>query len=291
VTLSENAYAKINLYLHVTGKRADGYHLLDSLVVFSDACDRLDVSDTGAAGLSITGPFSATLASDSNDDNLVIRAAKLHAVASDQAFRKHLVLEKNLPVASGIGGGSSDAAAALRLLNRTGSSTLPIETLLSLGEKLGADVPVCIAQDAARMGGIGEVLTPAPKLPNCGMILINPGKGVSTPEVFRARQGDFTPPPELPAEWSDTISMCADLARTTNDLEEPAGTICPPILDVLAALRSLPGCRLARMSGSGATCFALFDSPDAARHAVTTHRKSLENPGWWVHAGGLAKAI
>jgi len=183
-------------------------------------------------------------------------------------------------VASGIGGGSADAAAALLLLRDLWN----LETELHAAAlTLGADVPVCLASRPARMGGIGEVLGAAPRLPAFGMVLVNPGVAVPTPTVFKARQGGFSPPAELPEAWPDVAAMAADLARCRNDLEAPARIIQPIITDVLAALAALPGAMLARMSGSGATCFAIFATPDAAARAAT----QIERPGWWCWGGGL----
>ncbi|MDG6095119.1 4-(cytidine 5'-diphospho)-2-C-methyl-D-erythritol kinase [Acetobacter sp. AN02] len=286
--LTENACAKINLSLHVTGRRDDGYHLLDSLVVFSDACDILTLeSDGPKLALSLTGPFGHILSNDTSDDNLVLRAARAFGNTDGAVSGGRLTLDKRLPVASGIGGGSADAAATLRLMSRLSNTKSDRNTLLRMAESLGADVPVCVAQKPARMSGIGEILAPAPDMPACGMVLVNPGIGVSTPEVFRARQGAFSPPLNLPRSWPDTAAMCADLKQMSNDLEAPACAICPPVREVLAALWSLPGCRLARMSGSGATCFALFDTPDAAREAVRPEAAAFRHAGWWVHAGAL----
>ncbi|ACI51065.1 4-diphosphocytidyl-2C-methyl-D-erythritol kinase [Gluconacetobacter diazotrophicus PA1 5] len=290
-TLHESAHAKINLYLHVTGRRPDGYHLLDSLAVFAGAADRLTLHP-GAAGqgeavvLDIAGAFGAGLVADT-DSNLVLQAARrLRAEmgVTDRLAPMRIVLEKSLPVASGIGGGSADAAAALRLLLRAWPGEAPPRArLMALAVELGADVPVCIDQRPARMGGVGERLAPAPALPNCGMMLVNCGEAVPTPAVFRARAPVFTPAASLPSAWPDVGAMVRDLAVLTNDLQDAACELCPTIRTVLQVLDAAPGCRLARMSGSGATCFALFDSPQAARDAMT----AVERPGWWVWAGGL----
>ena len=280
--LPEAAPAKVNLFLHVIGRRPDGYHLLDSLAVFPAIGDLLRVMSAADLTLALDGPFSAALADD--QDNLVLRAARALAAATGVAPQAHITLTKNLPVASGIGGGSADAAAALRALQRLWQLRLPAPAILALATRLGADVPVCLVAIATRMGGIGELLTPAPALPPCGMVLINPGVAVSTPAVFRARTGGFSAPASLPSGWPDFATMAADLARLSNDLEAPAISICPPIGEVLAASRTLPGCRLARMSGSGATCFALFASAAAAAEAAA----ELRRPGWWTWGGALA---
>ncbi len=190
-----------------------------------------------------------------------------------------LALRKILPVASGIGGGSADAAATLRILGRLWGVPLP---RTEWAVELGADVPVCLASRPARMRGSGEILGPAPVLPRFGLVLVNPGVGLATAEVFRARTGGFSGAALLPGGWNDAASMALDLACQHNDLEPAARTLCPAVDAVLAALRAAPGCLLARMSGSGATCFGLFVDPPAARRAVD----GLQRPGWWVWGGG-----
>jgi 4-diphosphocytidyl-2-C-methyl-D-erythritol kinase len=275
------APAKVNLYLHVTGRRADGYHLLDSLAVFGPAADAVAAAPAAALSLSLDGPFAAGLAAE--PDNLVLRAARALAAAAGIAPRAALGLTKRLPVASGIGGGSADAAAALRALDRLWGLGFGAARLAAIGAGLGADVPVCVASRPARMGGVGEVLSAAPALPACGLLLANPWVALATPAVFRARQGSgFTPAALLPAAWADAPGMARDLAALRNDLEAPAIALCPVVAEVLAALRGLPGCLLARMSGSGATCFGLFATPAAARRAA-----GLLPGGWWRDAGGL----
>ncbi len=279
--LSEFAPAKVNLYLHVTGRRADGYHLLDSLAVFPAVGDVVGLAPADGLSLSLDGPFAAGLAAGS--DNLVLRAALALAARAGIAPAGALRLTKNLPVASGIGGGSADAAAALRLLARAWSVP-PADAGLALG--LGADVPVCLAGRVCRMQGVGEILLPGPALPACGMVLVNPGVAVATPAVFRARTGGFSPPAVLPAAWADAAAMAATLGQLANDLEPAAIGLAPVIGAVLAALRATPGALLARMSGSGATCFALFaDAPSAAAAAA-----ALARPGWWCWGGGVAAA-
>ncbi len=268
------APAKVNLYLHVTGKRPDGYHLLDSLAVFPDVGDTVSAMASEVLTLEIGGTFGAGLQGDA--DNLVLRAARLLAPERGGA----LSLAKNLPVASGIGGGSADAAAALLVLSRLwgiADADLPAMAL-----KLGADVPVCLASRPARMQGIGEILRPAPALPEFGMVLVNPGVAVPTPAVFKARQGGFSAPPELPGAWANVDAMAADLRACTNDLQAAAIGIAPVIGEVLAKLAALPGAKLARMSGSGATCFAIFATAAEAAAAV-----DLLPEEWWAWGGGL----
>jgi 4-diphosphocytidyl-2-C-methyl-D-erythritol kinase len=274
MTRSSFAPAKVNLYLHVIGRRVDGYHLLDSLAVFPAVGDIVGVSPAAALGLSISGRFGAALQAE--PDNLLLRAARLLRPDAGVA----LTLEKNLPVASGIGGGSADAAAALRLLSRHWDISAPLhEAALALG----ADVPVCLDSAPARMGGIGDILAPAPHLPRFGIVLVNPGVAVATPAVFKARQGPFSAAATLPAAWHDAREMADALSRLTNDLQAPAVALQPVIGEVLTALQTLPGALLARMSGSGATCFALFATPEEAAAAA----EIIYRPGWWSWGGGL----
>ncbi len=268
------APAKVNLYLHVTAKREDGYHLLDSLAVFPAVGDNVRVENAAELSLEISGPFGAVLQAEA--DNLLLRAARLLAPERSAA----LYLEKNLPVASGIGGGSADAAAELRALSQLwGLNT----DLPPLALQLGADVPVCLASRPARMQGIGEILAPVPRLPGFGMVLVNPGVAVPTPAVFKARQGGFTPPASLPEAWDSVDAMVADLRDCTNDLQAAAIGIQPVIGEVLDVLAALPGAKLARMSGSGATCFAIFATPAEAAAAAA----AIKHPGWWRWGGGL----
>lgn len=277
--LTAFAPAKVNLHLHVVGRRADGYHLLDSLVVFAGVGDRLSVSPAAGFTLSITGPFAAGL--ESEPDNLVLRAGRALAATAGIEPSGHLVLEKNLPVASGIGGGSADAAAALRLLSRFWGISPDLD---ALGPTLGADVPVCLAGKPSLMSGIGEILSPAPPLPGLGIVLVNPGVAVSTPAVFRSRSGAFASPARFPdAGWADAESLARSLNGTTNDLEAPARALAPAIIETVGTLAGIPGCWLARMSGSGATCFGLFASQADAERAAA----AIVRPEWWVWGGGL----
>jgi 4-diphosphocytidyl-2-C-methyl-D-erythritol kinase len=278
----ELAPAKVNLFLHVTGRRADGYHTLDSLVVFAAIADRLAAASAAGLSLTIDGPNGAGLSA--GEENLVLRAARALAEAAGRAPCASLRLTKTLPQAAGLGGGSADAAASLRLLGRLwgvgGSGVLADK----LAPQLGADVPVCLAVRPARMMGMGEILSPPPTLPDFGLCLVNPGVPVPTAAVFAARRGPYSPPACLPQGWPDAASLAADLAQLGNDLEAPAISLCPAIRPVLAALASEPGCLLARVSGSGATCFGLFpDAATAARAAA-----ALARPGWWCWGGGLS---
>jgi 4-diphosphocytidyl-2-C-methyl-D-erythritol kinase len=274
------APAKINLHLHVTGRRADGYHLLDSLVAFAGAADAVTVEPGEGHSLTLAGPEAGALTAE--PDNLVLRAARLLAEAAGRELPgAALRLEKRLPVASGIGGGSADAAAALRALNRFWGLGMAGPALEALALRLGADVPVCLASRPTRMQGVGEVLSAAPALPRFGMVLANPRISLATPRIFAARTGPFSPPAVLPARWADAAAMAEALRSLRNDLEPPAIALCPAIADVLAALSALPGALMARMSGSGATCFAIFADAAAAERAVARLPAA-----WWRWGGG-----
>jgi 4-diphosphocytidyl-2-C-methyl-D-erythritol kinase len=276
--LSEAAPAKVNLYLHVTGRRADGYHQLDSLVIFAGVGDTLSGNPADALSLELRGPFAASLASE--PDNLVLRAARSLASAAGISKGAALTLDKYLPVASGIGGGSADAAAALRLLCRLWQ--LPnADLLFQLAAQLGADVPVCLDSQPARMGGIGDRLEPAPQLPVGGLLLVNPGVAVATADVFRARRGPWSPPAVLPPRWANVSAMAVALGELRNDLQPVAINVQPTIGAVLAALEATPGCLLARMSGSGASCFGLYSDAGTARQAA----EALPDPSWWRWSG------
>jgi 4-diphosphocytidyl-2-C-methyl-D-erythritol kinase len=279
--VTEHARAKLNLYLHVIGRRDDGLHLLDSLVVFAGLGDVVHATPADDLSLTLTGPFASALVGDA--DNLVLRSARVLAEEIGLSGRAHLILDKRLPVASGIGGGSADAAATLRALGRLWNRAVRPAVLARIALGLGADVPVCLASRPHRMGGVGERLEPAPELPDCGVVLVNPGVALATASVFRARRGAFSSEARLPARWDDAAAMAAALRELRNDLEVPARSLCPAIDHVLSALAAQPGCLLARMSGSGATCFGLFATPEIA--AETAPR--LMRDRWWAWGGGL----
>lgn len=279
VTIAELARAKINLCLHVTGQRADGYHLLDSLVVFADLGDRITCAPADHLSLTITGPEAAGLAAD--QDNLVLRAARAFGRPEGAA----ITLEKRLPVASGIGGGSADAAATLVALSKLWRVGLPDAGAVL---RLGADVPVCLAGHPARMRGVGELLSPLPHpLPAAHLVLVNPRVQVSTPSVFNglARKDNPPLPPELP-RLKTLADLATFLTMHRNDLEVPAQAAEPVIAAVKTALDGQPGCHLARMSGSGATCFGLF--PDAWSAAAAAAALRARHAGWWVEAAAMA---
>lgn len=276
------APAKINLFLHVGDKHADGYHDLLSLAVFADVGDWLSLAPANELSLRLSGPFAAGLASDSG--NLVLKAAhELSAWAAVNGFQApgvELALEKNLPVASGIGGGSSDAAAALLMLAKHWALPVGIEKLRAIGLTLGADVPVCLNARPTMMAGIGEILRPAPVLPPFALVLVNPGVSVATAQIFKGlktRTGTAAPKPFAGATAHD---LALWLDQLGNDLAAPAVAIAPAISQVEAAITATEHCLLARMSGSGATCFGLYAEYEQASRAAETLAKA--HPQWWV---------
>ncbi|MCF8483209.1 MAG: 4-(cytidine 5'-diphospho)-2-C-methyl-D-erythritol kinase [Rhodospirillum sp.] len=279
----EAAPAKVNLTLHVTGKRPDGFHTLESLVVFSGVHDTLIAEPSDGFSLSITGPNAQGL--EGEGDNIITRAAQRLADLTGKANVARLVLIKRLPVAAGIGGGSADAAATLRALNRLWGLDRPLDDYMDLAGGLGADVPVCLRGEAVTMAGIGEQLTPAPPLPSAWLVLVNPMKPVSTPAVFKARTGAFSPPNPLMEAPGDVRELAEALGSRSNDLAAPARLVEPVISDVLTAIANLRGCLLSRMSGSGATCFGLFADGTVCDEAA--HHLAEDKPEWWVSAAPL----
>jgi 4-diphosphocytidyl-2-C-methyl-D-erythritol kinase len=285
------AAAKINLYLHVLGRRDDGYHRLDSLIVFTDVHDILDVGPANGLSLEISGPAAQTL-TDQKDDNLVLRAARKLAAAAGIEANARLRLDKRIPVAAGLGGGSADAAAALRALAALWDLpkelriTEPGSPLIRLALELGADVPVCLAAVPARIGGIGEVVEPVPSLPVIDIVLINPGVPLSTQSVFRMNQKMGPAAEYFEHPPTDIEQLVEWLHPLRNDLGEAAAHIAPVLHSVIAVLENTGDCRLARMSGSGASCFGIYPNPEAAVQAAETIRHS--NPDWWVQTARVA---
>lgn len=276
--IEEHAPAKVNLDLLVTGRRADGYHLLDSLVVFATPGDRLILEPAAALSLELQGPFAQAL--EDTADNLVLRAARALAHHAGHPPGARIVLEKNLPVAAGLGGGSADAAAALRALARLWHLRLPAADLAMLAGPLGADVPVCLAARPARMRGIGEQLTWQDHLPPLALLLVNPNQPLATAAVFAALGPLPAPPPERGPPPPDWRGLIAWLRARSNHLEAPARRLLPAIDEVLGVLARQPDCALARMSGSGATCFGLFAEAAACARAAAALRAA--QPDWWI---------
>ena len=277
---TEIARAKVNLFLHVRGRMPDGYHVLESLAVFPEIGDFLEAEPAAGISLSIDGPFAAGLGT--GEDNLVVAAARALSDRTGGAPGAALRLVKNLPLASGIGGGSADAGAAPRALARLWPGA-PGRAPGEIAFALGADAPVCLGSRPAMMGGAGERLDPAPDLPGFWMVLVNPGQPLSTAEVFGGlvrRDNPAGPPP--PRGFSDFGHMVSWLTLQRNDLEPPARRLRPVIGKVLSALGWDGDCALARMSGSGATCFGLYEAETAALAAADRLRRA--EPGWWVAA-------
>ena len=292
--LVEEGRAKVNLTLRVVGRRTDGYHDLESVVAFADCADRLTLSPGPELSLKTVGPLA--LACGELSDNLVLKAARLLGEVVPDLKAGEFVLDKVLPVAAGIGGGSADAAAALRLLARLNNLRLDDERLQEVALGVGADVPVCLASRACDMTGVGDNLLPLspPRMP---AVLVNPRVPVATKDVFTAlglRHGELrvgvgdimTEPSSWPEEGGSLEEWVEALAAGTNDLEEPATRIQPIIGDVLTALNATNGAWLSRMSGSGATCFAIYENTAEAGRAADKIRS--EHPSWWVHAGTLS---
>jgi len=291
--LVEEGRAKVNLTLRVVGRRVDGYHDLESLVAFADCGDRLALAPGPELKLDTTGP----LAGDCGDvaDNLVLRAALLLAEHVPGLKLGEFTLDKVLPVAAGIGGGSADAAAALRLLARLNDLALDDPRLREVALLTGADVPVCLLSRASGMTGVGETLSPL-ALPTMPCVLVNPRVAVATKDVFAGlglRNGellvgatDVLQSPAWPEDGASLEEWVEALAENSNDLEPPAIRIQPVIGEVLSALNATNGAWLARMSGSGATCFAIYENTAEAGRAAEKLR--LDHPGWWVHAGTLS---
>jgi 4-diphosphocytidyl-2-C-methyl-D-erythritol kinase len=272
--ITQSAPAKINLFLHVGDKRADGFHPLQSLAVFTDRGDVLAIEAAPSLSLTVDGPFAKGL--DGEGDNLVLRAAK--ALGDSGAA---LTLTKNLPVASGIGGGSSDAAAALRGLRALWNDNRDDAALQAIAAALGSDIPVCLDAAPAFMEGRGEILRGVEAMPRVPMLLVNPGVAVPTRDVFAALAARSGAEMELPrGRFRDTADLLRFLETTRNDLEAPARALQPVIGEVMTALAALPGALLSRMSGSGATCFGIFADDDCCRRAADLLRQA--HPGWWI---------
>ncbi len=280
--ISVAAPAKINLSLHVCGKRTDGYHLLDSLVVFAGVGDRITVTPADTITLHITGPFGAALANE--PDNLVLRAARLLAAKHGITHGADITLEKNLPVASGIGGGSADAAATLAACGQVWGVDAQALDDREIAASLGADVPVCLRGVPAFMSGIGEIVEPAPTLPAAWLVLVNPGEPLSTKDVFKALQGRFSAPTTRDGlrNLRDAKALTDVLQNFHNDLMAPAKELLASVTTVLDTLAATPGCLLARLSGSGPTCFGVFADQAAAEKAAA-HIHGAQ-PRWWAAA-------
>lgn len=281
--VSEDAFAKINLTLRILGRREDGYHELQSLVAFARVGDKVKADEGEGLSLDVVGPFAKGLESEA--DNLVLRAARSLRDLTGVTTGAHLTLEKNLPVASGIGGGSADAAAALRALMRLWNVEPDETSLVALATSLGADVPVCLSSSSALMWGIGEKIARL-RLPQAWFVLVNPRFALRTSAVFRELAApplkDEPAAPPLPA-FTSLDGLVRWAVEEGNDLEAPAIAIASRIGEVRKAIAGTADCLLARMSGSGATCFGLYPSEEAALEAE--HALGAAHPDWWVAAG------
>ncbi|HYD17679.1 MAG TPA: 4-(cytidine 5'-diphospho)-2-C-methyl-D-erythritol kinase [Patescibacteria group bacterium] len=284
-TFTLQAPAKLNLFLHITGKRADGFHLLQSVMVFVDVGDRLEFAPHDTLFLDVDGPFAADM--PPANDNLIYRAAQLLAQEYRTHMRGAVRLTKNLPVASGIAGGSSDSAAGLRGFARLWGLPDEHDRLMRLAQNLGADVPACFIGKPVWAEGIGEKMMRLPEMPQMHFVLANPMVPTPTPEVFKRYRERFSPPIQFSGRRKTMHEWIADLKIYRNDLTEAAMQVTPAIRDVLQALEHTPNCRLARLSGSGATCFGMYDSAEAAMAAVNK-LKQLQ-PGWWIAPANLVR--
>jgi 4-diphosphocytidyl-2-C-methyl-D-erythritol kinase len=289
-SLVEDAPAKVNLTLRVLGRRADGFHEIESLVAFATVGDRLSFAPGGELALNVRGPSAAQAGAAA--DNLVLKAARALADRVPTVGAGSFDLDKRLPVAAGLGGGSADAAAALRLLARANKLAPDDPLLYAAARATGADVPVCLDPRPRLMRGIGEILSGPLKLPPLQGLLVNPGVALATKAVFARWKPAAAP--AVPADVTVLTAMRTRdqllrfLVSQKNDLEAPAIALVPAIADVLLALQSQPQCELARMSGSGATCFAIFRSAaDAIKAAEAVH---AAHPDWWVRATALGGA-
>lgn len=282
MSLTRLAPAKVNLFLHVGRADADGYHPLSSLAVFADIGDQVTAAPAERLSLTVQGPFAGALPAPA--DNSVLRALRqLGAAAGIGDPPLEIILDKRLPVASGLGGGNADAGAALRLAREALGLKIDDVQLERASLAVGSDGPLCLWSRAALVSGRGERLDPAPGLPEIPALLVNPGVESSTAAVYRAfdeaPDGSETPPAP-PPDFETVAGLTAWLEDTRNDLEAPAVRLTPIISDVLAALSGLDGARFVRMSGSGATCFALFDTIAEAQAAAQTIAR--DHPRWWV---------
>ena len=288
---TEFAPAKVNLYLHVGALGEDGFHPLETLMAFADVGDTLTLSAGAEAALELSGPFAGGLV---DADNLVVRAAELLATRCGRAdARAAFLLDKQLPVAAGLGGGSADAAATLRLLDRAWDTHLGEVALEALAAELGSDVPACVGSRPVTARGRGEVLRPAPRLPALPAVLVNPGVACPTGAVYRAFDqtgpGPTPSPAPDPGNLPDATAAARWLSGLANDLEAPAIAVAPVISTVLERLRAASGTLLGRLSGSGATCFALCADDAAARRMAAD--LSRAHPGWWVRACRLGAPL
>lgn len=296
--LSVIAPAKINLYLHVTGRREDGYHLLDSLMVFADVADLITIHEASQFSFAIEGAYASAFSAADRDSgrdsrNLAVRAAYATAIHFKRKLDLRITLSKNLPLAAGIGGGSADAAAVIwGLIRFWDIKPPPMAVLMPLLLSLGADVPVCYLCHAAHVNGVGEVLHPVDDLPELNAVLVNPRQSCPTPEIFAAyKEGgvDFSVANILPDNLADRQQLLNFIKKQRNDLQESAISKIPIIADAIKGLEGTRGAELVRMSGSGATVFALY--PDAESATEAAEMIQSQKPSWWVRACVLNRVV
>ncbi len=275
---------KLNLYLHITGRRESGYHDVDSLIAFTDFGDGVRVEPSDRLEIAVEGPFAEDLP-ETQADNLVLKALDRMRREVGVEGGARVTLIKNIPVAAGVGGGSSDAATAMAAAAKLwGLPKSAMPAMLKVAAKIGSDIPACLFRKPSFASGYGEILDEAPQMATMGVLLVNPGIKVSTPAVFERRRGGFSPFMADPNAQLRTIPALIEfLKERGNDLTEAAVSMCAPIEDILWAFQDIKDCRLARMSGSGATCFGLFDTVEAAEAAAST----FSNPNWWARAAKL----
>ncbi len=284
------APAKINLFLHLTGKLSNGYHTLDSLVSFADIGDHISIEPAKSFSFHVTGEFAESFNNDEkasciDGGNLVIKAARGLSQIVDKALNVKITLTKNLPLASGIGGGSSDAAATIWGLQEFWGLAHDANYMPSLTKKLGADVPVCLYCRPSLMRGIGDEITPAPEMPEIPILLINPLVSCSTADIFLHHNGDFKKDISLPDKFSSANDLVKTLESLDNDLFNPSIKLVPEISNIMNALSTQQKCIFSRMSGSGATCFGLFETMKDAQQSAENIAK--DNPDWWIKTGWL----
>lgn len=283
--LTEAAPAKINLYLHVTGKREDGYHLLDSLTVFApDIADRVHIEKSDRFSFSIDGPFAHALKGEDIERNLAVRAARLYAAATGQGENVAIRLEKNIPAGAGLGGGSADAAAIIRALERLFGQELPDRTDNLL--RLGADVPVCHHARACHFEGIGDIISAVPPLPALSVLIVWPACHASTQDVFTKRSGGYSAAAPIPDSFGNTQQFIEFLNGAHNDLYDAASSLLPDIADAQALISQQDGCLLSRMSGSGSAVFGLFANAQSC--AIAQQAVQSARPDWWVRHSNIA---
>ncbi len=279
-SFTELAPAKLNLFLHIKGKRANGYHLLDSLLAFTEFGDRIAFHPDTELTLEVTGPFADALQDTDLKDNLAMKAAQSLKRHLDYPGGARMILDKHIPVGGGLGGGSADAAAVLRGLVRLWNIRVDPGALKSIALLLGSDVPACLAMQPAVIGGVGERVKPLPVSAEAWVVLVNPGSSLSTAEVYEKFSGQFQRKNVMVPALHSFDNLIRTIEPAHNALEEPALALEPEIRRILAALRGEQGCALARMSGSGTTCFGLFANPSEAKQAEKNIVRA--NPGWWA---------